>query len=69
MLPSFYHNILEKYLNPQQLFTLQMLVWLLQSQKQVRIERLAATLPLTIYKTVAAVTYNVFYPLKRSAYL
>ena len=48
MLPSFYHNILEKYLNPQQLLTLQMLVWLLQSQKQVRIERLAATLPLTI---------------------
>jgi hypothetical protein len=48
MLPSFYHNILEKYLNPQQLFTLQMLVWLLQSQKQVRRERLAATLPLTI---------------------
>jgi len=48
MLPSFYHSILEKYLNPQQLFTLQMLVWLLQSQKQVRIERLAATLPLTI---------------------
>jgi hypothetical protein len=25
-----------------------MLVWLLQSQRQVRIERLAATLPLTI---------------------
>jgi Transposase DDE domain. len=48
MLPSFYHSILEKYLNPQQLLTLQMLVWLLQSQKQVRIERLAATLPLTI---------------------
>lgn len=48
MLPSFYHNILERYLKPQQLFTLQMLVWLLQSQKQVRIERLAATLPLTI---------------------
>jgi len=48
MLPLFYHNILEKYLKPQQLFTLQMLVWLLQSQKQVRIERLAATLPLTI---------------------
>jgi hypothetical protein len=48
MLPLFSHNILEKYLNPQQLFTLQMLLWLLQSQKQVRIERLAATLPLTI---------------------
>jgi hypothetical protein len=48
MLPSLYHNILEKYLNPQQLFTLQMLVWLLQSPKQFRRERLAATLPLTI---------------------
>ena len=48
MLPLFYHNILKKYLNPKQLLTLNMLVWLLQSQKQVRIERLAATLPLTI---------------------
>ena len=44
MLPLFYHEILEKYLTPAQLLTLQMLVWLLQSQKQVRIERLAATL-------------------------
>jgi len=48
MLPLFYHNILEKYLNPKQLITLNMLVLLLQVQKQVRIERLAATLPLTI---------------------
>jgi hypothetical protein len=51
MLPSFYHQILEKYLTPAQLLTLQMLVWLLQSQKQVRIERLAATLPLPILQS------------------
>lgn len=48
MLPSFYQKFLEKYLNQSQLITLKMLVWLLQNQKQVRIERLAATLPLPI---------------------
>ena len=48
MLPSFYQKFLEKYLNKAQLITLSMLVWLLQNQKQVRIERLAATLPLPI---------------------
>lgn len=48
MLPTFYQTLLEKYLNRTQLITLQMLVWLLQNQKQVRIERLAATLPLPI---------------------
>ena len=48
MMPSFYHEILQKYLTPAQLLTLQMLVWLLQSQKQVRTERLAATLQLPI---------------------
>jgi hypothetical protein len=48
MLPSFYQELLEKYLNKSQLITLKMLVWLLQNQKQVRIERLAATLPLPI---------------------
>jgi Transposase DDE domain. len=51
MLPSFYHQILEKYLTPAQLLTLQMLVWLLQTQKQVRIERLAATLQLPILQS------------------
>jgi hypothetical protein len=51
MLPSFYHSILQKYLTPAQLLTLQMLVWLLQSQKQVRIERLAATLQLPILQS------------------
>ena len=48
MLAPFYQNFLEQYLNKAQLITLKMLVWLLQNQKQVRIERLAATLPLPI---------------------
>ncbi|MDV2996839.1 MAG: hypothetical protein N4J56_006544 [Chroococcidiopsis sp. SAG 2025] len=48
MVPLFYQTSLEKYLNPAQLITLKMLVWLLQTQKQVRLERLAATLPLPI---------------------
>jgi hypothetical protein len=48
MLPLFYQTFLEKYLTPSQLITLKMLVWLLQTQKQVRLERLAATLPLPI---------------------
>ena len=51
MMPSFYHSILQKYLTPAQLLTLQMLVCLLQSQKQVRRERLAATLPLPILQS------------------
>lgn len=51
MMPSFYHSILQKYLTPAQLLTLQMLVCLLQSQKQVRIERLAGTLPLPILQS------------------
>ena len=51
MLPSFYHDLLEKYLTPAQLLTLQMLVWLLQNQKEVRIERLAATLQLPILQS------------------
>lgn len=48
MLPSFYQKYLERYLQPAQLITLKMLVWLLQSHKQVRIERLATNLPLPI---------------------
>ena len=48
MLPSFYQEILEKYLSNRQLITLKMLVWILQTQKEVRIERLAANLPLPI---------------------
>lgn len=48
MLPTFYQSLLHKYLTRSQLITLKMLVWLLQHQKQVKIERLAATLPLPI---------------------
>ena len=48
MLPIFYQAQLQKYLTKSQLITLKLLVWLLQSQKQVKIERLAATLPLPI---------------------
>jgi hypothetical protein len=48
MLPQFYQSHLQKYLSESQLITLKLLVWLLQNQKQVKIERLAATLPLPI---------------------
>lgn len=48
MLPQFYQNHLQKYLSETQLITLKLLVWLLQSQKTVKIERLAAILPLPI---------------------
>jgi hypothetical protein len=48
MLPVFYQTHLEKYLSQAQMITLKLLVWLLQNQKQVKIERLAATLPLPI---------------------
>jgi hypothetical protein len=51
MLPTFYHSLLEKYLTPTQLLTLKMLVWLLQTQKEVRIERLVATLQLPILQS------------------
>jgi hypothetical protein len=48
MLPIFYQAQLQKYLSQSQLITLKLLIWLLQSQKQVKIETLAATLPLPI---------------------
>jgi hypothetical protein len=48
MLPQFYQSHLQKYFSETQLITLKLLIWLLQSQKQVKIERLAATLPLPI---------------------
>lgn len=48
MLPPFYQTILEKYLTKAQLITLNLLVWVLQTQKQVKIERLAAVFPLPI---------------------
>ncbi len=48
MLPEFYLTSLQSQLSASQLLTLEMLVWLLQFHKQVRIERLAAYLPLPI---------------------
>lgn len=48
MLPEFYRTCLQSQLSSSQLHTLEILVWLLQFQKKVRIERLAACLPLPI---------------------
>jgi hypothetical protein len=48
MLPELYLNCLNSHLSASQLLTLEMLVWLLQFHKQIRIERLAACLPLPI---------------------
>jgi hypothetical protein len=48
ILPEFYTTILSNYLSPSQRLTLEILVWLLQVHKQVRIERLAACLPIPI---------------------
>ena len=48
MLPKFYRTCLQSQLSSSQLHTLEILVWLLQQHKQVRIERLAAYLPLPI---------------------
>lgn len=48
MLPEFYRTCLKSQLNESQLLTLEILMWMLQFHKQVRIERLAACLPLPI---------------------
>jgi hypothetical protein len=48
MLPELYLTPLYSQLSAGQLLTLEMLVWLLQFHKQVRIERLAACFPLPI---------------------
>ena len=48
MLPRFYQNHLRSVLNANQYILLNLLVELLQGQKQVRLERLAANLPLPI---------------------
>ncbi len=48
MLPELYLTSLDSQLSASQLLTLEMLVWLLQFHKQIRIERLAACLPLPI---------------------
>lgn len=48
MLPELYRTHLLSQLNQSQLLTLEILVWLLQVHKQVKIERLAAHFPLPI---------------------
>ena len=45
---SAHQSHLEKYLTKSQILTLQLLIWLLQVQKDVRIERLASCLPIPI---------------------
>lgn len=48
MLPELYRTHLSNQINQAQLITLEILVWLLQVHKQVKIERLAAYFPLPI---------------------
>lgn len=48
MLPKFYQTHLQKQLSANQYILLNLLVELLQGQKQVRLERLAANLPLPV---------------------
>jgi hypothetical protein len=48
IIPELFRPNLEKYLSQTQLLTLQILIWLLQVHKDVKIERLAGCLPLPI---------------------
>ena len=48
MLPQFYLDYLKIYLPNSEFLTLQILVWLLQAHRQVRIERLASSFPYPI---------------------
>ena len=48
MLPEFYLEYLKTYLPSSEFLTLQILVWLLQVHRQVRIERLASNFPYPI---------------------
>ncbi len=48
MLPEFYIEYLKTYLPSSKFLTLQILVWLLQVHRQVRIERLASSFPYPI---------------------
>jgi hypothetical protein len=45
---SDYESQIEKYLTKSQIITLQLLIWLIQVQKEVKIERLASHLPIPI---------------------
>ena len=45
MLYQFYFDYLKTYLSESEILTLQILIWLLQVHRQVRIERLASSFP------------------------
>jgi hypothetical protein len=60
MLPELYLTRLESQLSASQLLTLEMLVWLLQFHKQVRIERLAACFPCPSCMRAVAAMYKDF---------
>ncbi|MDJ0595787.1 MAG: hypothetical protein QNJ72_38370 [Pleurocapsa sp. MO_226.B13] len=45
---SAHQSHVQKYLTKSQILTLQLLIWLIQTQKDVRIERLASCLPIPI---------------------
>jgi len=42
MLNQFYCDVISRYLTPDQVITLEILVWLIQAYKTIKIERLAA---------------------------
>jgi hypothetical protein len=48
MFPQFYQNHLEKQLKPAEYLTLKILIYLLQSHRQVSIELLASFMPYPI---------------------
>ena len=48
MLPKFYIDYLKTYLKESEILTLQILIWLLQVHRQVKIERLASSFPYPI---------------------
>lgn len=48
MLPEFYHNCLSKLLSSRQYITLKIIIILLQSYRNIQIEKLAAVLPIPI---------------------
>ena len=48
MLPQFYLDYLKTYFKESEILTLQILIWLLQVHRQVRIERLASSFPYPI---------------------
>lgn len=48
MLSSVYQTLIQPYLSDSQYLTLEILVWLLQTYKTCKLERLAASYPLPI---------------------